>query len=367
MKQFCTLVFLALLAVSNLNAQELVSRFPEAKNALLEEFTGTSCPFCVQGHAIVKTMRTQYPEDIWVVGYHPTTTGLTTPRSASDPDFRRTFPNAFYTPSFMMDPGGMPTGFINRKVYGLSDQTRVQSRGVWSQYARAVTRQNAQVNMGIAAYYDTLFHDVVVDVEAFFTQATNDQLIYVMLLEDSLIAGQSGSSDPNYEHNHVFREALTRGQWGDSMMVKPNAGNLYQGQFAFSNTQQAYDYKHLTVIAFLRDAVTEEISNVVGIEGIKLFEDINTSIESANLLDDVKIFPNPTENRATMTFTTAEASSVVANIFDAVGKQISKVDFGVRSAGTQRLSLDLTALPQGVYTVKIEAGAMRGTERLIKQ
>lgn len=365
MKQSITLFVCSVLLVGSLAAQDLVSVLAGPKNVVLEEFTGTSCPFCPDGHVIAKALRTQYPEDVWVIGYHPTNTTLTTPRSASDPDFRRTFPNAFFNEIFMLTSPSMPSAFINRRSYGIQDPTRGQNRGLWSNYARAITRQTAPVNIGMEAYYDTAFHEIVVNVEAYFTSATNEQLIYVVLMEDSLIAGQSGGAG-NYVHNHVFRETLTTGQWGDSINTNPVAGQLYKNTFTYSNTDLKYNWKHLSVVAFLRDAVTEEISNGAGIEGVELLK-TTTGLPNGAKINDVQVFPNPASDLATLKFTTTTSGPVTAVVYDAIGKEVTSVDFGVRSAGTQRLNVNIAALQTGMYTVHVLAGEKRGTQRLIKK
>ena len=76
------------------------------------------------------------------------------------------------------------------------------------------------------------------------------------------------------------------------------------------------------------------------------------------------LFPNPTRGRATLTLALEAPAEVRADVFDALGRRVATVEAGEVPAGTVSLRLDLTAVPPGVYVVRVAAGRAVRTARL---
>ena len=361
MKKTLTFIMLVLL-MHSLSAQ-LASREPEPRKAVVESFTGVRCANCPTGHNIVETIRDQYPNDIWSISYHPTNSNLTTPLNPGDLDLSNSFANAFYAPNFTLRGQLMPSAFVNRRIW---DGARMAFYTEWSAHAQSILQESSPVNIGLAAFYDTIAREVHLDVEVFFTKSTNDQALYVMLLEDDLLASQSGpGGGVNYLHDHVFRAALTHAQWGDPLSVSADSGNVYGRQFSYNNRAERFDWEKLTVVAFLRDVNTEEISTGAGLDKIET-SNVSTGIEAFDMSSMIELFPNPVFSQSTVKFTLLEASPVVVTLYNTVGIEVAKYDFGLRSAGTQKLTFDIDKLPQGVYSLRIDATNASGVKSLIK-
>ena len=75
---------------------------------------------------------------------------------------------------------------------------------------------------------------------------------------------------------------------------------------------------------------------------------------------DVTTAPNPASGRTTITFGLAEAGDASVTVYDALGRQVAVVADGPYAAGRHDVTLDASALPTGVYVVRV-AGA--GTAR----
>ena len=54
----------------SLFSQNFVSTTAENKNVILEEFTGISCGFCPDGHAIAQTLNNANPNDVFLINIH---------------------------------------------------------------------------------------------------------------------------------------------------------------------------------------------------------------------------------------------------------------------------------------------------------
>ena len=75
--------------------------------------------------------------------------------------------------------------------------------------------------------------------------------------------------------------------------------------------------------------------------------------------------PNPMRDRATVTFTLADAGEVRLVVYDALGRAVAVLADGPAEAGTHRVTLDGTALPTGVYLLRLTtADGQAATQRL---
>ncbi len=82
-------------------------------------------------------------------------------------------------------------------------------------------------------------------------------------------------------------------------------------------------------------------------------------------IEGAKVYPNPADVNATVEFNLLNSENVNVIVRDVAGRQVSNQNFGVRSAGAQRLTLDLNNLNAGVYSVSIQAGSNVATSQLV--
>lgn len=76
--------------------------------------------------------------------------------------------------------------------------------------------------------------------------------------------------------------------------------------------------------------------------------------------------PNPASTRAAVRFTlAAPAASAVVAVTDALGRRLVALHDGPLAAGAVTFDADVSALPAGVYAVRLEAGGMTTTARLV--
>ena len=77
-------------------------------------------------------------------------------------------------------------------------------------------------------------------------------------------------------------------------------------------------------------------------------------------------WPNPVRQRATVRVALPEASELVVEVFDALGRRVRQLEDGDRAAGWHELALDADGLASGVYLVRMTVDADRfiATRRL---
>lgn len=88
----------------------------------------------------------------------------------------------------------------------------------------------------------------------------------------------------------------------------------------------------------------------------------NKNIKNEN---NISIFPNPTKNNATISYTLLNESNVEIAVYDIMGKRVSTVLNSVKSKGTHNTSISVDQLPKGAYIIKMLAGSVVSTKELI--
>ncbi|MDT8393598.1 MAG: PKD domain-containing protein [Bacteroidales bacterium] len=257
-----SMLMLALVLLSMvLPAQNYVSTEPMDKNAILEEFTGVSCPNCPAGHQVAANILANNPGRAFMVAYHPSNSSYTTP-FPGDPDFRRDYPAAFYSTPYCGSSRFMPSAFIARRLWANGE--RIQSRPVWETYCNTIMSEPSPANMGISTSYDLGSQTIYITVEIYYTEnMTDDNHIYVLLSENDLVSQQSGATGP-YTHKHTFREAFVD-QWGDLITEPTTQGNLVTLEYSWNAAGSGYIISNCEVLAFIENQANGEIITGVGV------------------------------------------------------------------------------------------------------
>jgi len=219
---------------------------PMKRNVLLEALTGVRCGFCPDGHARAKALADANPGKVVVVGVHA---GLyATPQNGW-----ANFTNPF---SIEIDklarPMGYPAGMVNRIKFDdllmSNPNTGAKSnfamnRGAYTTAASRVFEMDAPVNIGAKATLDKSSRELTVKVDLYYTAEENvDNFINVALLQDGVVANQSGGS-PTYIHTNILRHLIT-GTWGDAVSTDKKVGTKYTKTFKYTIPE---DYNGATV------------------------------------------------------------------------------------------------------------------------
>jgi hypothetical protein len=343
-------ILFALLILGNsylLAAQTIVSTTPENKKVILEEFTGTGCPNCPGGHTAAATLLNDNLGNLFVIAYHPNNSSYT----ASDP-MVTTYSAAFYTMPFISSVGRyMPSAMINRRVWGGVE--RIQGVGNWTNDVNSIKAEASPLNVGISSTYNTSTHMLNISVEVYFTSTVSDALtIYVELTEDGIIAAQSGGTSP-YTHNHVFRQSLVS-QWGDVIPAPSSQSTLKTFSFSYDNSTTLYDMTKCEVVAFVRNAVDEEIISGNG----AIVGQSSASINENKLsLTKTSVYPNPINNYSVLSVSLLTEQNISYSIFNTTGQDLLLKDLGVFPEGDHQIAFEnIGILSKGVYFLRVNVG-----------
>ena len=112
---------------------------------------------------------------------------------------------------------------------------------------------------------------------------------------------------------------------------------------------------------------------VVGTHGNGIYQtnissvgDVLAMDEKQNSLSDITLFPNPTTNKLTLSFTAQENTTATWTLYNELGKKI-KIGKQKLMANNNQINLDLEKLKRGIYFVSIEIDGAIITKQIVKQ
>ena len=166
---------------------------------------------------------------------------------------------------------------------------------------------------------------------------------------------------------HVARAILPSYEGdAESLPTSVEADGVYSYTFPTHFISEEFDETKMRAIALLINASTGEIVNCLGAR----FNESETSsvdapVPSRNL--ESSLFPNPSSNTTILQFESKSTQPGVLQITDANGRLV-RSETVVANPGLNQVTLDVSALKDGVYMVEVKAdGQAVASERLLVQ
>jgi len=240
MKKLLTL-FIVVCFSSTLFSQTIVSTTPTDRNAILEEFTGKTCPYCPDGHKRAQQLMNNYPDRFFAINIHQ---GM---YATGTPNYTTPYGNALAAKAGMGASGtGYPGGTVNRQAFEnvavMGSSQYLYDRGKWGSCAYYTLNEPSCLNVAAKGRIDTVVRRLDLLVEVYYTgdaeELTNK--LTVAMLQNEILGPQSGASqwypemlvDGQYRHMHMLRDFVTGTQWG--MDVTPTTtGTFWSHNFVY--------------------------------------------------------------------------------------------------------------------------------------
>ena len=261
--QSCKEVLPARVVTASVDSTYITSSIlsPQSKVVLFEEYTGTSCVNCPDGHKIVDEILTQYGSKVVAVGLHPAGNVLAAPVHDAE-DFRteeaKLIGNNFGVSS-------LPSGSIDRKSF---DGSVVQGRFVWKQKLETVINGSVKINASSKVYSDNLAGKKFLELEfTVLEDIPNDLNFSIMLIENKLDAPQKDGSEIRepYEHEHVLRKMYTNAL-GNALKKETIDGGGYKKGRVYLKKIEIEDFsktkfkeENLYFVCFVSNATNSEV------------------------------------------------------------------------------------------------------------
>lgn len=224
--------------------------FESQKNILIEDFTGQNCKFCPNATEAIHTMQEMYGKNhVIAVAIHGGELSIEAPRGLAT------------------DEGNAYTSHWNVKIFpsGLIDRAEGLSENPNSWSALAINRLQltTPIQLSINNSYDEssrkLNIQTIINSEEDFSGK-----LQLWLIEDKIIGRQTmpnGSTERNYEHNHVFRMTIN-GLWGEDIQL--NAENVKETTHSIT-LDEKWVPDNVSVVAFVYDGNEVQQTNIESI------------------------------------------------------------------------------------------------------
>lgn len=243
----------------------LTDNVPVRKNILIEDFTGHKCGNCPGAAVIADQLHNTYGDQIAVASVHAGFFSTTNSSGKYTTDFT-TDASVAYNDLFGNDAAGNPNGFVNRSKI-INNKIIIQPTN-WESAVKQLKDNDPDVIMGSEAYYCEEGNYITANIHStFLNSLSGSYKMTLYLTEDSIVDWQKDyNSNPqdieNYVHRHVLRDNLN-GTWGEDITSENmTVGNCYKRVFNYSIPDSTWVVNHLSVIAYIYDASTNEILQV---------------------------------------------------------------------------------------------------------
>ena len=345
---------------TSINIYDASSSVP--RTVLLENFTTAVCQYCPQGHEYIASVlqNSTYTNKVIWTSHH---SGFYTDDLTVDVDNTMTiFYNdggGTYAPAAMTDR----TRFVTSEpgpVFSVNDVQTALDAALAEPAFVTVNIGNVNYNASTRALTATISGNVTGAL------ATSDARINVWLLEDGLLAdGGTGvghgptqtNASGTFYHDHVIREVLAGGDWGEAGVVTPTAGTNYTKTIS-TTVSDNYDASKCYLVAFVSSGDYSDVNNC------KVFNSAKGSyltqgggstgindVENTN----VRLYPNPTTGNLFIDVEGLERVEVI----DAVGRLVM-----TQTSGN---SINMSNLANGIYTVRVFANGSMSVKKVAKR
>jgi hypothetical protein len=280
MKKITFLMCAVLACLLNANAQEpqFVSKEPQNRNVLIEEFTGRLCGYCPYGQVAVNQILAENPGRVFTVNIHA-------PSSLSPTSYPNLNTNKGAEVYMAFNAGGgIPAVTVNRgeTIHPVESSPTVNK----------LLAQTAECNIGGNVLINEEKRTATITVEVYYTSnsVSDKNYLTVMMSQDSILGSQAGAETFNpqqmigdqYVHMHTVRDYITE-TWGDEITTT-TAGSLITKTYTYQIPEYIgepngveVDLNNLHFIAFVSEqkqgTKTAPVLNVTGLNSYKVSED----------------------------------------------------------------------------------------------
>jgi hypothetical protein len=227
---------------------------------LFEEFTGSKCTNCPDGHQELKDLKAIFGDTMIITGVHAGS--LAVPNEEYPYEFRVAEGLELYTD---FKGSFVPFAVLNRSLYSSSSVIIPRTSGTWK---NAIQQRDKALYAAIQIVnqYDAQRQTLVSNAKVTMLQNyPNPLYIAFYIIEDKIIKPQNnyGVRIPDYEHNHVLRGSMN-GTYGKPLngsgTLAKDASCLMAYKTSFYGRDWVKENCHIAV--FVRDNVTGVVLQV---------------------------------------------------------------------------------------------------------
>ena len=326
----------------------------DIKRPMLESFTSSTCGPCVAGNQNTSAVLAAYSDDQYsMLKYQMSWPGSGDPYYTLEGGDRRTYYNVNAVPDFILDGN------------------------VWQGNSSSVTGSQIDAVMANPAFVSLSSYHVMDGQTIDFTVSINPLgdfagplTLYSAVFE--YMTYNNVGSNGETQFSKVMKKMVpgstgfSLGSLTDGQTVVENFSHTFQGAYTLPPdannpidhmTQHSVeDFSNLGVVTWIQDDATKEIlQSTVSVESFTNIEEKQTT--------DLMVFPNPTENMATISFEGIQGSDVSIELYNLLGELIVSETYTSQS-NFDYYNLDVSTVNNGIYNLVFKVGESVTTKKL---
>jgi len=222
---------------------------------VVEELTGVGCANCPKAARTLKTISEANDNRVLVAGIHPPSGGGFTEPLFGDSKYDFRLPEGDEIVNILGGIGPMPSASINRVSIG-SGLIFDTDLGTWVNRITPMLAESTPVNISLSSTYNADNNNGELVAKITFTEdVTEDIFITAYILENDIEDYQKDGSDKIlYNHQHVFRDAITSISGSSLNFTDKTAGTVIQKRIGFSPViegDNSWNVDNCEIIAFV--------------------------------------------------------------------------------------------------------------------
>ena len=326
----------------------------ETRRPMLEVFTSSTCGPCVQGNINLANVLSNYPDLYTLIKYQMSWPGNGDPYYTEEGRVRRVFYGVNSVPRLEIDGGydSNPNGFTSQE---------------FDDYAAIPAFTTLAANYSIGG--QTV--DVSIDIDPVEDMSSNNLILHTGIFE--YLTYNNASSNGEIEFANVMKKMLPN---ASGYVINPLQAGVQQS-YDFSYTFQGNytlpadanspvnhmlehtveDFNNLGVAVWIQDDVTKEILQSTT---ASLVLDVNEDLTSLNKF---MVFPNPSNEIATIAFTGLQGNDIDVKLVNLLGEVVLHESF-TSSSTLDNFNIDVSSFSNGVYNVVISSNDKISTQQL---
>ena len=326
----------------------------DIKRPMLESFTSSTCGPCVAGNQNTSAVLAAYSDDQYsMLKYQMSWPGSGDPYYTLEGGDRRTYYNVNAVPDFILDGN------------------------VWQGNSSSVTGSQIDAVMANPAFVSLSSYHVMDGQTIDFTVSINPLgdfagplTLYSAVFE--YMTYNNVGSNGETQFSKVMKKMVpgstgfSLGSLTDGQTVVENFSHTFQGAYTLPPdannpidhmTQHSVeDFSNLGVVTWIQDDATKEIlQSTVSVESFTNIEEKPTT--------ELMVFPNPTENMATISFEGIQGSDISIELYNLLGELIVSEIYTSQS-NFDYYNLDVSTVNNGIYNLVFKVGESVTTKKL---
>ena len=327
---------------------------------MLEVFTSSTCPPCVQGNINLKDVLSNYSQtDYTLLKYQMSWPGSGDPYYTQEAGDRRTFYGVNSVPRLEIDGGydSNPSGFTTQEFD--------ESAGIPS---------FSTISANYSVYHDQGQNSVVdmnVTIDPIEDFNSNDLTLFVAIIEYATY--NNTGSNGETEFLHVMKKMIPSSSGTAIPALQTgvqesfNFSYNFQGQYTLPvdanspinhmNSHSVEDFDNLGVVVWVQDVNTKEILQSTT---ASIVANVEENIAASRLM----IFPNPSSKDYTnLVIESSERGLFEIMIINTLGEIVLMDNISINKNLTQ-YQLDNSKLSNGMYNVIIQTPSIQSSKKL---